>query len=81
MLPSTTTGGIPELLSGGALGKETKPDGDQHEGSLLSRLFEGAKRPAEATRRSREFDELLAESLEDQELRRKLALGEGGRVA
>jgi flagellar protein FliO/FliZ len=53
----------------------------KHEGSLLSRLFHRTEAPSEAARRAHEFDELLAESLEDQDLRRKLSLGEAGRVA
>jgi flagellar biogenesis protein FliO len=53
----------------------------KHEGSLLSRLFHREQAPSEAARRAHEFDELLTESLEDQDLRRKLSLGEAGRVA
>jgi len=53
----------------------------KHEGSLLGRLFHRAEAPSESARRAHEFDELLSESLEDQDLRRKLSLGEAGRVA
>ena len=53
----------------------------KHEGSLLSRLFQRAQSPSESARRAHEFDELLSESLADQDLRRKLSLGESGRVA
>jgi flagellar biogenesis protein FliO len=53
----------------------------KHEGSLLGRLFHRTEAPSEAARRAHEFDELLSESLEDQDLRRKLSLGEAGRVA
>lgn len=61
-------------------------DDGKREASLLGRLFHRAQ-PSfetagrESVGRSREFDELLAESMEDQELRRKLSLGEAGRVA
>jgi flagellar biogenesis protein FliO len=53
----------------------------KHEGSLLSRLFRRVPAPTESAGRAHEFDELLSESLEDQELRRRLSLGEAGRVA
>ncbi len=56
-------------------------DDARHEGSLLGRLFQRGTTPSESARRGHEFDQLLAESLEDQELRRKLSLGEAGRVA
>jgi len=56
-------------------------DDGKHEGSLLSRLFHRVQPTAETAGRAHEFDELLAESLDDQELRRKLSLGEAGRVA
>ena len=62
------------------------PDDGKREASLLGRLFHRAQPSFETAGhesggRSREFDELLAESIEDQELRRKLSLGEAGRVA
>jgi flagellar biogenesis protein FliO len=56
-------------------------DDGKHEGSLLSRLFRRELAPSATAGRAHEFDELLAESLDDQELRRKLSLGEAGRVA
>ena len=56
-------------------------DDGKHEGSLLSRLFHREQPPAKNAGRAHEFEELLAESLEDQDLRRKLSLGEAGRVA
>jgi flagellar biogenesis protein FliO len=56
-------------------------DDGKHEGSLLSRLFRRDQAPSASAGRAHEFDELLAESLDDQELRRKLSLGEAGRVA
>lgn len=51
-----------------------------HESSLLSRLFH-RQPPSSSPLSSRDFEDLLSESLEDQELRRKLSLGESGRVA
>jgi hypothetical protein len=68
----------------------------KQEGSLLRRLFHRAEPSIETDRRTRTFDEVLSENLasenfasesfasesfDDQELRRKLALGESGRVA
>ena len=47
------------------------------ESSLLSRLFH----QREPLAPSHAFEDLLSESLEDQDLRRKLSLGESGRVA
>lgn len=52
-----------------------KPDG-----SLLTRLFRRKSREAEGLG-AEDFHHLFAESLEDEDLRRKLALGEPGRVA
>ncbi|HEY5283334.1 MAG TPA: flagellar biosynthetic protein FliO, partial [Polyangia bacterium] len=72
------------------LGRREAPDAPADDGkreaSLLGRLFHRVQPSFEAAGhesvgRSREFDELLAESMEDQELRRKLSLGEAGRVA
>jgi flagellar biogenesis protein FliO len=72
-------------LRGQGLGRaEMQPESAndaKHEGSLLSRLFHREPAPSESARRAHEFDELLSESYEDQELRRKLSLGEVGRVA
>jgi len=56
-------------------------DDGKHEGSMLGRLFHREQAPRATAGRAQEFDELLAESLEDQDLRRKLSLGEAGRVA
>ena len=53
----------------------------KNESSLLSRLFPRSKATAEDDHRSHDFENLLSESLEDEELRRKLSLGEAGRVA
>ena len=63
---------------------ETRADTSEdakHEGSLLSRLFHQVAPPSSADRREKEFNELLSESLEDQNLRRRLSMGEAGRVA
>jgi len=60
---------------------ERTAEDTKHEGSLLSRLFQRVPSPTGATRRGHEFEDLLSESVEDQDLRRKLSLGEAGRVA
>jgi flagellar biogenesis protein FliO len=64
-------------------GEAQKESADEakHEGSLLGRLFHRVQPPSESARRAHDFDDLLSESLEDQDLRRKLSLGEAGRVA
>jgi flagellar biogenesis protein FliO len=69
----------------------TTSEDPKQEGSLLRRLFHRAEPSIETDRRTRAFDEVLSENLasenfasesfDDQELRRKLALGEAGRVA
>lgn len=56
------------------------PDEPKHESSLLARLFQRKPREAEGLN-SHDFEQLFSESLEDEELRRKLAMGESGRVA
>jgi flagellar biogenesis protein FliO len=61
-----------ERSQGEAPAPETKS-----ESSLLSRLFH----QREPLAPSHAFEDLLSESLEDQDLRRKLSLGESGRVA
>jgi flagellar biogenesis protein FliO len=82
----------PALLPAGndvdaAAGLRSQPfhevDGSEqkNESSLLSRLFPRSKTTAEDDHRSHDFENLLSESLEDEELRRKLSLGEAGRVA
>ena len=63
-----------------ARGDDT-PEDAKHEGSLLSRLFHQVRPPTSVDRREQEFNELLSESLEDQNLRRRLSMGEAGRVA
>jgi flagellar biogenesis protein FliO len=73
--------GLRGLLRGQA---ESQPDASEdakHEGSLLGRLFHRMPAPSESSRREPAFDDLLSESLEDEELRRKLSLGMAGRVA
>jgi flagellar biogenesis protein FliO len=72
--------GQAETMATSSQSAQSTDDG-KHEGSLLSRLFRREPSPSETGGRAHEFDELLAESLDDQELRRKLSLGEAGRVA
>ncbi len=72
--------GLRSLAFGAGLARESKDDGSKHESSLLARLFQRQRRrPDELDRDG--FSELFRESLEDEDLRRKLALGEPGRVA
>lgn len=56
------------------------PAEEKHESSLLSRLFRRKPRESEGLGRE-DFEQLFAESMEDEELRRKLALGQSGRIA
>jgi flagellar biogenesis protein FliO len=59
---------------------ETKAPEPKHESSLLGRLFH--RRPSDSEGLAPEdFEHLFSESLEDEDLRRKLAAGESGRVA
>jgi flagellar biogenesis protein FliO len=73
--------GLRGMAPGHGAGQLDASEDAKHEGSLLGRLFHRAPAPSESARRAHEFDELLSESLEDQDLRRKLSLGEAGRVA
>jgi flagellar protein FliO/FliZ len=79
--------GLRGLVFGKPRATESDAESPKHESSLLSRLFNRAKPAAQAVDASddedgaRAFDRLLSESLEDEELRRKLALGQSGRVA
>jgi flagellar biogenesis protein FliO len=73
--------GLRGLVTNQAEARADMAEDPKHEGSLLGRLFQRAPAASESTRRGHEFDELLSESLEDQDLRRKLSLGEAGRVA
>jgi flagellar biogenesis protein FliO len=73
--------GLRVLGQGHGEARAESADDAKHEGSLLSRLFHQSQAPSESARRAHEFDELLSESLDDQDLRRKLSLGEAGRVA
>jgi flagellar biogenesis protein FliO len=57
-----------------------EPAEEKHESSLLSRLFHRKPRESEGLGRE-DFEQLFAESMEDEELRRKLALGQSGRIA
>jgi flagellar biogenesis protein FliO len=72
------------LRSLGSAAEEPAPElpaeEKQHESSLLSRLFNRKAREAEGLGRE-DFAQLFAESMEDEELRRKLALGQSGRIA
>ena len=52
---------------------------EKSEQGILGRIF--AKSSSEAARREHEFKDILEDSYEDQELRRRLAMGVGGRVA
>ncbi len=61
--------------------REVEGSEQKNESSLLSRLFPRSKATAGDDHRSHDFENLLSESLEDEELRRKLSLGEAGRVA
>ena len=72
--------GLRALAQAQSQGDEpTSTSETKNESSLLSRLFHHQTAPLASS--SREFEDLLSESLEDQELRRKLSLGESGRVA
>lgn len=77
--------GLRDLLMGrkeADAGKPVEvPREAKQEESLLGRLFHGTGEPAPSQGRSREFEDLLSESLEDEDLRRKLASGQSGRVA
>lgn len=59
---------------------EEAPAEAKHESSLLGRLFRRKPREAEGLGGD-DFERLFAESMEDEELRRKLALGQSGRIA
>jgi hypothetical protein len=59
---------------------EEKDSGPKHESSLLGRLFHRKARDSEGLA-PEDFEHLFSESLEDEDLRRKLAMGESGRVA
>lgn len=79
--------GLRNLVFGKPQAAEPAVEQGKNQGSLLGRLF-GRNKPVvteghglEVEDTGRAFDELLAESLEDQELRRKLSLGQTGRVA
>jgi flagellar biogenesis protein FliO len=79
--------GLRQLVFGKPQAAEAPIEQGRSQGSLLGRLFgrnrpvatDGSGLPVDDTGRA--FDELLSESLEDQELRRKLSLGQTGRVA
>ena len=62
------------------LAAEGMPGEAKPEASLLSRLFRRKAREAEGLEPG-DFQQLFSESLEDEDLRRKLAMGQSGRVA
>jgi flagellar protein FliO/FliZ len=72
--------GLRNLAFAAGFAQDGTPEAAKHEGSILSRLFH-RKRRAPGRFEREDFDQLFAESLEDEDLRRKLALGESGRVA
>jgi hypothetical protein len=71
--PSSPVGAADLAAEGEAA--EAKP-----EGSLLTRLFRRKPHEAEGLE-PEDFQQLFSESLEDEDLRRKLAMGQSGRVA
>jgi flagellar biogenesis protein FliO len=73
--------GLRGLSRGQAESLSDASEDAKHEGSLLGRLFHRMPASSESSRREPAFDDLLSESLEDEELRRKLSLGMAGRVA
>jgi flagellar biogenesis protein FliO len=73
--------GLRNLVLGQSEPLAATSDDAKQEGSLLSRLFQRPQPSSEAARHAHEFNELLSESLEDQELRQRLAQGEAGQVA
>jgi flagellar protein FliO/FliZ len=72
--------GLRNLALAAGFAAEGTPTEAKNESSLLGRLFHRKPREAEGLERQ-DFEELFAESLEDEELRRKLALGQAGRIA
>jgi flagellar protein FliO/FliZ len=72
--------GLRGLAFADSAGAEDRASEPKHEGSLLGRLFHRKPREAEGLAKE-DFEQLFAESLEDEELRRKLAMGQSGRTA
>jgi flagellar protein FliO/FliZ len=72
--------GLRNLAVAAGFAQDEKAEGAEHESSLLGRLFRRRGRAVEGPERE-EFDQLFSESLEDEDLRRKLAMGQSGRVA
>jgi len=72
--------GLRNLAVAAGFGQDEKSEDPQHESSLLGRLFHRKRRAPDGLERE-DFDQLFSESLEDEDLRRKLAMGESGRVA
>jgi hypothetical protein len=72
--------GLRGLAFAAGAGAEDRASEPKHESSLLGRLFHRKPREAEGLAKE-DFEQLFAESLEDEELRRKLAMGQSGRTA
>lgn len=72
--------GLRSLALAATSGAEQGAGEQKQESSLLGRLFHRKSREAEGLAKE-DFEQLFAESLEDEELRRKLAMGQSGRIA
>lgn len=72
--------GLRNLAFAAGFAAENNASEVKSEGSLLGRLFHRKPRDTEGLA-SDDFEALFSESLEDEDLRRKLAMGESGRVA
>jgi flagellar biogenesis protein FliO len=72
--------GLRNLAFAAGFAQESRPEENKHESSLLGRLFRRPPRASEGLE-AEDFDQVFSESLEDEDLRRKLARGESGRVA
>jgi flagellar protein FliO/FliZ len=72
--------GLRNLAFAAGFAQDSRPEEAKHESSLLGRLFRRPPRAPDVLE-AEEFDRVFSESLEDEDLRRKLARGESGRVA
>jgi flagellar biogenesis protein FliO len=72
--------GLRNLAFAAGFAQDSKPEEPKNEGSLLGRLFHRRRAPEEGLE-PEDFDQLFSESLEDEDLRRKLSMGQSGRVA
>jgi flagellar protein FliO/FliZ len=72
--------GLRNLAFAAGFAQDSRPEEAKHESSLLGRLFRRPPRAPDGLE-AEDFDRVFAESLEDEDLRRKLARGESGRVA